>query len=229
MCGGTSSVSKLSASQLGLSPRVRGNPSGHKGAGLYPGSIPACAGEPQSEPHSSLSCAVYPRVCGGTGSTSAAWDFSEGLSPRVRGNPPALFSASHTERSIPACAGEPSRPCPRAITKWVYPRVCGGTAPALDAAPCAEGLSPRVRGNLDRGRYNRIVARSIPACAGEPKAVVGRINRNRVYPRVCGGTVPVSNVPRTCQGLSPRVRGNRKMLEKKTKVERSIPACAGEP
>ena len=51
---------------IGLSPRVRGNPLRMVPRGQSLGSIPACAGEPQSffcltAPHW-----VYPRVCGGT-------------------------------------------------------------------------------------------------------------------------------------------------------------------
>ena len=51
------------------------------------GSIPACAGEPDIVRHSSLPSPVYPRVCGGTGNTTATGETTAGLSPRVRGNP----------------------------------------------------------------------------------------------------------------------------------------------
>ena len=51
-----------------------------------------------------------------------------------------------------------------------------------------KGLSPRVRGNrVAPGRSPR-VWRSIPACAGEPHRDDGAVLRQRVYPRVCGGT-----------------------------------------
>ena len=53
----------------------------------------------------------------------------------------------------------------------VYPRVCGGTLnePPDDAGGI--GLSPRVRGNLPAHRHAHPHARSIPACAGEPRSI----------------------------------------------------------
>ena len=168
-----------------------------------------------------------PRVCGGTSAMPAA---AAGLSPRVRGNrwtrmptaaiPPTGLSprvrgnldvrqgiacALNCQRSIPACAGEPS--LRSAIVSLIH-----------------RGLSPRVRGN-QRNRHDGRPTRSIPACAGEPdrrfhharlNGLSPRVRGNRltaaahqVYPRVCGGTSNVSTagVPR----------------------HRSIPACAGEP
>ena len=70
---------------------------------------------------------------------------------------------------------------------------------------------------------------SIPACAGEPTADSDQLSGLTVYPRVCGGTSsrPPSRVP--WNGLSPRVRGNRREPPPHTAWVRSIPACAGEP
>ena len=49
------------------------------------------------------------------------------------------------------------------------------------------------------------------------------------YPRVCGGT-PGSGVQvEQGEGLSPRVRGNPLMVSVILPLERTIPACAGEP
>ena len=50
-----------------------------------------------------------------------------------------------------------------------------------------------------------------------------------VYPRVCGGTTSALNSLIDVQGLSPRVRGNHNYGPLKASIERSIPACAGEP
>ena len=71
--------------------------------------------------------------------------------------------------------------------------------------------------------------RSIPACAGEPSAVPGRLRPVRVYPRVCGGTAGCSCGKSWSSGLSPRVRGNRRSGSKVQPSCGSIPACAGEP
>ena len=53
----------------------------------------------------------------------------------------------------------------------------------------AEGLSPRVRGNLFRGLGLVLPDGSIPACAGEPGNTFLPLSSTRVYPRVCGGTI----------------------------------------
>ena len=71
------------------------------------GSIPACAGEPIEFAGMFGSVEVYPRVCGGTEATLKANSYSNGLSPRVRGNRFRLYACSACVWSIPACAGEP--------------------------------------------------------------------------------------------------------------------------
>ena len=52
---------------------------------------------------------VYPRVCGGTGVEQYFTHICKGLSPRVRGNHPQGSTIAGSQRSIPACAGEPGK------------------------------------------------------------------------------------------------------------------------
>ena len=80
-----------------------------------------------------------------------------------------------------------------------------------------EGLSPRVRGN--------------PLTASE---CVLYITTFSVYPRVCGGTVVggVSTVLSVMVAVYPRVCGGTAASDGTLDcglVQRSIPACAGEP
>ena len=91
------------------------------------------------------------------------------------------------------------------------------------------GLSPRVRGNLDRVHLNVIRHGSIPACAGEPTRPGGQTRVFTVYPRVCGGTISTGAMPEGFTGLSPRVRGNHIPCSTAGHEPGSIPACAGEP
>ena len=156
VCGGTSLPHWKRWPAKGLSPRVRGNLSDAGRNGEAQRSIPACAGEPMAAPPvgpppsgmgSIPACAgepdelgiggggrrVYPRVCGGTGYLPPLPSIGRGLSPRVRGNPPARLNRSWRAWSIPACAGEPAAGV-NVTGIWegiqqVYPRVCGGTAP----------------------------------------------------------------------------------------------------
>ena len=73
------------------------------------------------------------------------------------------------------------------------------------------------------------MARSIPACAGEPGKEEGYDALRRVYPRVCGGTPWEINDHQRAMGLSPRVRGNLRWVGCGGRRPGSIPACAGEP
>ena len=153
----------------------------------------------------------------------------KGLSPRVRGNPPAVVAFLPPARSIPACAGEPCASVSISPPGGVYPRVCGGTCIGWRAGKCGRGLSPRVRGNPQIANQLRTNKGSIPACAGEPLGDFGRGNHFTVYPRVCGGTSATTGSAVLLRGLSPRVRGNRPDAVAGVPDGGSIPACAGEP
>ena len=107
--------------------------------------------------------------------------------------------------------------------------MCGGTLFRHLLYCRAEGLSPRVRGNLYRARSPVGIPRSIPACAGEPAVGTLIILTLQVYPRVCGGTGCDKDSHYTSGGLSPRVRGNQLARRESLAAPGSIPACAGEP
>ena len=170
VCGGTAAYAERDRYQLGLSPRVRGNPGQHRQVFDAERSIPACAGEPAATARSHSSHRVYPRVCGGTLLFSSSSFNASGLSPRVRGNPRKSTASPVQCGSIPACAGEPPPHWPDQGSPRVYPRVCGGTAGRVTACLRLRGLSPRVRGNLWAGVTEYPSTGSIPACAGEPPA-----------------------------------------------------------
>ena len=172
---------------------------------------------------------VYPRVCGETNVCIGVGSGSLGLSPRVRGNHLILDRLLDVRGSIPACAGKPHEG--RAIRSGsrVYPRVCGETVISSSAFASSSGLSPRVRGNLPAVAAVSGSAGSIPACAGKPRRGGIQQPTCRVYPRVCGETMVN---PSTCDvdsGLSPRVRGNRRIDHQASPTDGSIPACAGKP
>ena len=87
VCGGTNDVEPDLFFVVGLSPRVRGNRLEDAKQVQAEGSIPACAGEPCASGRAPRLPRVYPRVCGGTQSRASHSPGSNGLSPRVRGNP----------------------------------------------------------------------------------------------------------------------------------------------
>ena len=229
VCGGTLSPSEPPRGPVGLSPRVRGNPSEPPPGPVLRRSIPACAGEPLICHLPNRHHRVYPRVCGGTRQQRATRMRPWGLSPRVRGNRRTANTPRCRNRSIPACAGEPDTLIYQTPGGEVYPRVCGGTLYHKESGYKYRGLSPRVRGNpLDLDLAPNTVG-SIPACAGEPPGRRLSPSPSPVYPRVCGGTVPGGAILNPGQGLSPRVRGNRRLAGGGAVRPGSIPACAGEP
>ena len=153
---------------------------------------------------------VYPRACGGTYYPNATDLEQTGLSPRVRGNQRNLWQHHRTLGSIPARAGEPFATLVLKELLRVYPRACGGTNAVNHRGRAELGLSPRVRGNLQRLRDRREGNRSIPARAGEPTLSTTEAGLNWVYPRACGGTLSATMSDRPVAGLSPRVRGNQR-------------------
>ena len=147
----------------------------------------------------------------------------------MRGNRTHLPYTLPLLGTIPACAGEPrQKPPSRGLTRD-YPRVCGGTRWRLHQARHGLGLSPRVRGNPNACPAEVTRARTIPACAGEPRSCERTSSALRDYPRVCGGTLNVPQHRRSGEGLSPRVRGNPALAFAALSSGGTIPACAGEP
>jgi len=222
-------VTDRSRAAKGLSPRARGNLRQCTPARKDGRSIPACAGEPSWLLAPWVAMRVYPRVRGGTTGTTTHSAIECGLSPRARGNLANGYGAIASQRSIPACAGEPHQWAPERYRHRVYPRVRGGTSSGIIYMRDRSGLSPRARGNRllqprDIGKQG-----SIPACAGEPLATRTCRRRARVYPRVRGGTACAAGRYRWRPGLSPRARGNPAIIFAACLRFRSIPACAGEP
>ena len=151
-----------------------------------------------------------------------------GLSPRGRGKQTSLTKSKRWARSIPAWAGETSKPILARRISAVYPRVGGGNRFSLDSTFAKRGLSPRGRGKPDRMASCVAMRGSIPAWAGEtsPFRMVDR--EVWVYPRVGGGNKNVTAWLSPSAGLSPRGRGKLFRQIRKRGCERSIPAWAGE-
>ena len=130
----------------GLSPRGRG-----KRRVFFPqlvdvGSIPAWAGETQTDIGIGLVTEVYPRVGGGNGNQPAIATADGGLSPRGRGKLVLAFSPLPMPGSIPAWAGETCKGGSTTSHCKVYPRVGGGNGLPAIRRDVAQGLSPRGRG-----------------------------------------------------------------------------------
>src|SRR5690606_18234801 len=109
--------------------------------------------------------------------------------------------------SIPARAGERLISLSAIAGFVVHPRACGGELGGCESAPTTCGPSPRVRGRGFADGPDRILARSIPARAGERNTGTIGTNVRGVHPRACGGELEEESGPLASQGPSPRVRG----------------------
>ena len=181
------------------------------------------------EARSASRTTVYPRAYGGTEYQEKRRIYDQGLSPRVRGNPPLGYLVAEQAGSIPARTGEPGCAEPWLAVSRVYPRAYGGTDLVEDAVVVCQGLSPRVRGNRAAHAMGRVMLGSIPACAGEPPLLIATTASSRVYPRAYGGTHGAGVGARCDVGLSPRVRGNHRRRLDHVGRTGSIPARTGEP
>ena len=227
--GGTSRSGTVLISATGLSPRVRGNLRRLRSRCSVRRSIPARTGEPVSPIWTRTLTTVYPRAYGGTQALHRLLAHTQGLSPRVRGNPVLVGRSLDNRRSIPARTGEPKLGGLPVEFGGVYPRAYGGTESLRLRPVVFGGLSPRVRGNRECGVVREAYQGSIPARTGEPRNTARWDRRTWVYPRAYGGTIGPSPRISLRYGLSPRVRGNLRSRSESRSGSGSIPARTGEP
>ncbi len=174
--------------EIGLSPCVRGYRIGLALADNSPGSIPVCTGLPIPDPPAPNTRRVYPRVYGATVEYDEKPDWTEGLSPCVRGYHGLNDGCIWGLGSIPVCTGLPrDRRRPRPGLR-VYPRVYGATAVQYLNARAAQGLSPCVRGYRMDAAGVVLCTGSIPVCTGLPQSSRPIGKTWGVYPRVYGAT-----------------------------------------
>ena len=204
-CGGTTARIQGPMDGMGLSPRMRGNPSTAPPGTWSGGSIPAHAGEPDHALPGAVGLRVYPRACGGTEVGARSLRYPKGLSPRMRGNRHARPRHGFRMGSIPAHAGEPGCLDPVYARDRVYPRACAG-----NPTPAHARGTQRERG-----------------CRGVSRGLSPRMRGNR--PRACGGTGGATWLAGPYGGLSPRMRGNPQVAAGRDAALGSIPAHAGEP
>ena len=108
--GETERAAQAQRSDVGPSPRGRGNPLSAYDSSCRLRSIPAWAGKPMASRTSSRIHAVHPRVGGETAGPRYRLPPVMGPSPRGRGNHPTVDAGGRPLRSIPAWAGKPSAP-----------------------------------------------------------------------------------------------------------------------
>ena len=168
MHGGSSPDRVRRRSRTGLSPHARGKRLARLSAPIRYGSIPACTGEAGDD---LFQLGLFP-----------------GLSPHARGKRAGQRANPPLVGSIPACTGEAWTKSFSARGWKVYPRMHGGSELVNSFAIFSTGLSPHARGKRCSSIRLRINSRSIPACTGEASMSGVRGGKQRVYPRMHGGS-----------------------------------------
>ena len=153
---------------------------------------------------------------------------AEGLSPRVRGNPHGARPAVQYLGSIPTRAGKPIVVVVMSLSLGSIPTRAGKPS----AASCLAATG-----------------RVYPTRAGKPPPVLPWSASCRVYPHACGetrcpdrewplgtglsprvrGNRRIPNAGQSRSGSIPRVRGNRRASARRGRSRRSIPTRAGKP
>ena len=119
----------------------------------------------------------------------------------------------------------------RSCASWSRSRfipACAGNSPASTSGSTSpNGSSPRVRGTRSRPASRPRRRRFIPACAGNSVDDAGALRPDTVHPRVCGELCCTARCTPASYGSSPRVRGTHRREGGWTRLDRFIPACAG--
>ena len=150
-----------------------------------------------------------------------------GSSPRARGTRRATKTRNGVSRFIPACAGNTTTDKPTKRNGAVHPRVRGEHVFKHSASSNVVGSSPRARGTLLPGFSTGFKSRFIPACAGNTPLSLLIFEHLPVHPRVRGEHASEAMAARIRVGSSPRARGTRLCLPVRGRLQRFIPACAG--
>ncbi len=192
-------------------------------------SISAHAEQPSGNGASLAKIGVYLRACGATEPGQCNDIDDQGLSPRMRSNRRRHQPAARPAGSISAHAEQPPGRRWQTAHSRVYLRACGATRSASRIAGAVLGLSPRMRSNLIWLAMAQARWGSISAHAEQPGSRNWRANGTRVYLRACGATSGTLQFLHVSEGLSPRMRSNRRRDYRTTLGIGSISAHAEQP
>ena len=170
---------------------------------------------------------VYPRWRGEHFDASILSKLGTGLSPLARGTPRHQRETHRYHRFIPAGAGNTSVVSVQRSSSTVYPRWRGEHARPASPQIANGGLSPLARGTQQRRFAQKQQTRFIPAGAGNTSASEKKHSEKSVYPRWRGEHDRLWPRGPIHPGLSPLARGTPEKLPAGERLQRFIPAGAG--
>ena len=150
-----------------------------------------------------------------------------GSSPHTRGTHPVGLVLLGRRRFIPAYAGNASDWLATGARRSVHPRIRGERINNVRNIECFNGSSPHTRGTLRKLISPHGSFRFIPAYAGNAQ-MPGPISRpHAVHPRIRGERSPPRTASMPHFGSSPHTRGTPRLAHDAGRIERFIPAYAG--
>ena len=186
MCGANTRRRTSTGRYCGSSPLVRGKPNERFPEHRQRRIIPACAGQTRHRMRPLRPGTDHPRLCGANIFLYAFMISLSGSSPLVRGKLHDGEIHRITQRIIPACAGQTSRPCRSMPRASDHPRLCGANYAGNGNFFGRYGSSPLVRGKLLGDATSELRIRIIPACAGQTGGIRAHAGGDSDHPRLCG-------------------------------------------
>ena len=211
----------------GSSPHARGTLTSVPANGRNTRFIPACAGNAARRHPVRPRRPVHPRMRGERAELNQKLGHAAGSSPHARGTHSMDASVDRHHRFIPACAGNAREQCRRGRLRSVHPRMRGERALTIGGAVLAAGSSPHARGTRLRRDRAALVARFIPACAGNARRTACCPGSEPVHPRMRGERRAERGRTGSLGGSSPHARGTHDFRSGSRVSTRFIPACAG--
>ena len=212
---------------IGSSPHARGTRRPANSPVARPRLIPACAGNARPFSYCSREITAHPRMRGERRSRMFQAVRQSGSSPHARGTRPRTSGILNLYRLIPACAGNAVARNAAPPDDTAHPRMRGERRDGLRVRQPAAGSSPHARGTLARGNRVLVIARLIPACAGNAPCHARHPRPRPAHPRMRGerGMGRIEEVLPV--GSSPHARGTPFHPGSAHHFLRLIPACAG--
>ena len=170
---------------------------------------------------------VHPRIRGERPVVVQAATGADGSSPHTRGTHGGSERGRAAFRFIPAYAGNATGGRETWSHSTVHPRIRGERPKVNCEAAYAAGSSPHTRGTLRKLISPHGSFRFIPAYAGNAQ-MPGPISRpHAVHPRIRGERSPPRTASMPHFGSSPHTRGTPRLAHDAGRIERFIPAYAG--
>ena len=189
--------------------------------------IPAGAGNAALSFHTSGSGSVHPRGRGERCSCPRSLRGYLGSSPRARGTLQRWQVYRSRFRFIPAGAGNAEAAARQSAAAPVHPRGRGERGVLSQRCYTGGGSSPRARGTQPQLGGRLIDHRFIPAGAGNAPSSIPAAAATTVHPRGRGERGRRHDRGADQGGSSPRARGTRLRTPRPLRLDRFIPAGAG--